>query len=110
VSPTAAGFVINADGNLGIFAGTWNGGTFGGYADDSLVTVGANQYLVNYNDTSGGQNFGGSDHANYMTLTAANAAAVPEASSFLFGGIVCAALAAAHFGRKLLRQRAVVLT
>jgi hypothetical protein len=40
-----------------------------------------------------------------MTLTTANAAAVPEASSFLFGGIVCTALAGAHFARKLRRAK-----
>jgi hypothetical protein len=74
------------------------------YADDSLVTVGANTYQINYNDTTGGQNFGGGDYANNVTLTAANTAAVPEASSFIFGGIVCIALAVVHFGRKLLQK------
>jgi autotransporter-associated beta strand protein len=133
-SLTAAADLVNANGNLGIFAGAilaladlgntllangtkitllsyagaWNGGTFDGYADDSLVTVGVNQYMLNYNDTSGSQNFGGAEYANYMTLTTANTAAVPEASSFLFAGIVCTALATAHFGRKLLRRRVAV--
>jgi hypothetical protein len=60
-----------------------------------------NRYVLNDNDTSGGQSFGGGDHSNYMTLTAASTAAVPEASSFIFGGIVCIALAGVHFGRKL---------
>jgi autotransporter-associated beta strand protein len=130
LSLTAAADLVNANGNLGIFAGAilaiadlgntiladgtkftlisyagaWNGGTFDGYADDSLVTVGVNQYVLNYNDTSGGQNFGGGDYANNVTLTAANTAAVPEASSFIFGGIVCIALAGVHFGRKLLQK------
>jgi hypothetical protein len=128
---TAAADLVNANGNLGIFAGAilaladldntlvangtkltlisyagaWNGGTFDGYADDSLVTVGVNQYVLDYNDTSGGHNFGGGEYGNYMTLTSANIAAVPEASSFLFGGIVCVACAGVHYGRKLLRRR-----
>jgi hypothetical protein len=88
---------------------TANGGTFDGYAGDSLVAVGGNQYALNYNDTSGGQNFGGGDYANYMTLTTANTAVVPEASSFLFAAIACTALAAAHFTRKLLSSRCIRL-
>jgi autotransporter-associated beta strand protein len=127
LSLTAAADLVNANGNLGIFAGailaladlgntiladgtkftlisyagTWNGGIFDGYADDSLVTVGVNRYVLNYNDPTGGQNFGGGDYANNVTLTAA----VPEASSFIFGAIVCIALAGVHFGRKLVVRR-----
>jgi autotransporter-associated beta strand protein len=130
-SLTAAADLVNANGNLGIFAGAilaladlgntlladgvkftlisyagaWNGGTFDGYADDSLVTVGVNTYRLNYNDTSSGQNFGGGAYANKVTLTAANTTAVPEASSFIFGGIVCLAVAGAHFGRKYFQRR-----
>ncbi len=55
-----------------------------------------NQYVLNYNDTSGGQNFGGGSFANYLTLTST---AVPEASAFLFGAIACIALGGAHFAR-----------
>jgi autotransporter-associated beta strand protein len=130
-SLTAAADLVNANGNLGIFAGAilaiadlgntlltagtkltllsyagaWNGGTFDGYADDSLLTVSVNQYVLNYNDTSAtpGENFGGGEYAHNVTLTAANTAAVPEASSFLFAAVVCIALTTAHFTRKLLK-------
>jgi hypothetical protein len=39
------------------YSGTWNNGTFDGYADDSIFTLGANQWQINYNDTAGGSNF-----------------------------------------------------
>jgi hypothetical protein len=61
--------------------------------------------LLNYNDTSGGQNFGGGEHGKFVTLTSVNAAVVTEASSFLFAAIVCLTLAGAHFARKLLKRR-----
>ena len=61
------------------YAGTWNGGTFAGKADDSVLTVGANSFTINYNDTSGSGLY-----SNYVTLTSA----VPEASSLLMVGMV----------------------
>jgi hypothetical protein len=61
--------------------------------------------VLNYNDTSGGQNFGGGEHGKFVTLTSVNAAVVPEASSFLFAAIACTALAAAHFARTQLKRR-----
>jgi autotransporter-associated beta strand protein len=59
--------------------GSWNGGlfTYGGssLADDSEITLGANTWLFNYNDTVAGSNFTGdiTGASNYITLTA-----VPE--------------------------------
>ena len=74
------------------------GGTFTGYADDSLFTLGPNQWLINYNDTSGGTNFAGEQVANqWLTITA-----VPEASAFLAVGL---AAAVAGVRVKLARRR-----
>lgn len=79
--------------------GTWNLVTFVGKPDDSMVTVGANTFVINYNDTLAGVNFGGGSgtplNSNYLTLTA-----VPEASAFLFGGLVCCAAGARRFVRR----------
>ncbi|MES2707903.1 MAG: autotransporter-associated beta strand repeat-containing protein [Verrucomicrobiota bacterium] len=63
------------------YDGVWNGGTFTGFADDSTFSFGANQWTINYNDTTGGLNQGGSVHASYLTLTSA----VPEPSAGLLG-------------------------
>lgn len=53
-------------------------------ADDSTITVGSNQWLFNYNDTTGGSNFTGDQTAggNYITMTV-----VPEPSVALLGGL-----------------------
>jgi autotransporter-associated beta strand protein len=128
-SLTVAADLVNADGNFSIAAGallsavdlgsgkfvngtkltlisydgTWNGGTFDTHPDDSLITVGANDYVINYNDTTGGSNFGGGTFTNYLTLTA-----IPEASVAVFGSLVCAVISLVHGGRKLLRRGAAV--
>jgi T5SS/PEP-CTERM-associated repeat protein/autotransporter-associated beta strand protein len=52
------------------YAGNWNGGTFGGYDDNSQFALGANTYQINYSDTQGGVNFGGGAFAHFVTLTA----------------------------------------
>lgn len=52
------------------YEGTWDGGTFAGYSDGSVHSIGANQYHFNYND-------GGA-----FTLTV-----VPEPSAALLGGL-----------------------
>jgi autotransporter-associated beta strand protein len=82
------------------YAGTWNGGTFDGYADGSMFFVGSNQFVIDYDDPEAGANFGGGEFGNQVTITA-----VPEASSFIFGGIACVAVAGAHFGRKYFTRR-----
>ena len=65
-------------------ANGWNGGTFDGLPDDSVVTVGATMFTLNYNDLAAGVNFGGgAGGGHYVTLTA-----VPEASAILFGSAV----------------------
>jgi autotransporter-associated beta strand protein len=84
------------------YAGTWDGGIFLNRPDDSLVTVGVNDYMINYDDTTGGLNFGGGSYGNYVTLTA-----VPEASAFLFGGLGCLIAGLIYSTRKLRRRRAV---
>jgi autotransporter-associated beta strand protein len=127
---SVAADLLNANGNLGIvagailslvdagntilthgtkftlisYAGTWDNGIFVGHPDDSLLTVGVNNYIINYNDTLAGLNFGGGDHGKYLTLTAS----VPEASAFLFGGMVCFVLGLAYGIRVLHRRRAYV--
>lgn len=63
------------------YDGIWNGGTFTGFADDSTFSFGANQWTINYNDTTGGLNQGGGAHPGYLTLTAA----VPEPSAGILG-------------------------
>lgn len=67
------------------YGGTWDNGTFSGYADDSQFTLGANTWTINYNDTVAGSNIlGGGSGANYVTI-----AAVPEpgAAVSLLGGL-----------------------
>jgi hypothetical protein len=51
------------------YAGTWDNGIFDGVADDSTVSVGANSFTVNYDDTTGGSNFGGGLYGKFVTLT-----------------------------------------
>ncbi|MGC4014130.1 MAG: autotransporter-associated beta strand repeat-containing protein [Luteolibacter sp.] len=52
------------------YGGAWDGGAFAGYADDSTFTLGANTWLVNYNDTNGGDIFSPDEiYSNYFTLT-----------------------------------------
>ena len=117
ISLAAAADLVNANGNLSIagtailnlielgsptnvvqgntkytlisYAGTWDNGTFAGRPDDSIVSLGVNQYMINYNDITGGSNFGGGLYGDginphFVTLTA-----IPEASPVLLGGLVC---------------------
>jgi fibronectin-binding autotransporter adhesin len=69
------------------YSGNWNGGTFAGHPNNSLITVGLNQYALKYNDTTMGQNFATESLAgagvHYVTLTA-----VPEARAFVMLGLV----------------------
>ena len=51
------------------YGGTWNGGTFDGHPDDSVFSLGSNQFQISYNGP------GGTDTA--VTLTAV----VPEPAS-----------------------------
>jgi autotransporter-associated beta strand protein len=62
------------------YSGSWNTGTFTGYADDSSFVLGLNQFLINYNDTSGGVN--GGSYSNFVTLTV-----VPEPRAALLGAL-----------------------
>jgi autotransporter-associated beta strand protein len=77
----------------------WNGVAFDSYADDSMFLLAGNTFQINYNDVSGGVNFGGGDAGGrYLTVT--SIAAVPEASSFLALGLFGAAAATVAVIRK----------
>jgi hypothetical protein len=59
-------------------------------ADDSTFTLGANQWLFNYNDTTGGSNFSGNQTgaASFVTMTV-----IPEPNAaMLVGGLGMLAL------------------
>lgn len=60
------------------YTGTWNNGTFNGYADESTFLFGNNQWRINYNDLTGGDNFTAdqSGASGFVTLTV-----IPEPSS-----------------------------
>ena len=71
------------------YTGSWNSGTFSGYADDSKFTFAGNQWVINYNDATGGGNFAGDQGgaSGFVTMTV-----VPEPSSLglaaLAGGLL----------------------
>jgi autotransporter-associated beta strand protein len=67
------------------YSGSWNSGTFNGYADDSDFTLGLNQFRIDYNDTVAGLN--GGSYSNFVTLTA-----VPEPRAALLATIGLLAL------------------
>jgi autotransporter-associated beta strand protein len=88
------------------YQGAWNGATFNSYVDGGLVAVGANQFVIDYNDTTGGVNFGGgTSSGTYLTITSITA--VPEASTVFFGCVVCGLLGMVHVSRKFFRSRVV---
>jgi autotransporter-associated beta strand protein len=60
------------------YTGSWNSGTFSGYADDSVFKIGVNDWKINYNDITGGGNFSSeqSGAAGFVTMTV-----VPEPSA-----------------------------
>ena len=60
------------------YTGSWNSGTFSGYADDSVFKIGANDWKINYNDIAGGSNFASEQSGanGFVTLTV-----VPEPSA-----------------------------
>ena len=75
------------------YTGTWNNGTFNGLADDSTFSPGgANSFVINYNDTTGG--------VNSVTISA-----VPEASAVMLGGLICGVVGLAYGGRSMLRRK-----
>jgi autotransporter-associated beta strand protein len=66
------------------YTGLWDNGTFTGYADDSTFSFASNEWLINYNDLTGGSNFT-SDQAGatgFVTLTV-----IPEPSSSALLGL-----------------------
>ena len=77
-------------------------GAFAGQAQGSTITIGLTDFMIDYADISPGNNFdapAGGGSFSYVTLTA-----VPEATSVLFGSLVCIVLGVAAVGRKLLRR------
>jgi fibronectin-binding autotransporter adhesin len=86
------------------YSGTWNGNTFDTHPDDSNIIIGANTFVLNYNDVSaGGSNFGGGSYTNAVTLTLT---AVPEAGPILLGGVLCLAIGLTVGTRKMFGKRA----
>ena len=71
------------------YTGSWNSGTFSGYADDSVFKIGVNDWKINYNDITGGSNFASEQSGanGFVTLTV-----VPEPSAaalaLLAGGLL----------------------
>jgi len=91
LSDLAAGTLVN-DNKLTLisYRDTWNNGRFTfsnnstSINDDSIITVGANQWMFNYNDTAGGTNYSADQSgANYfVTMTV-----VPEPSTAILSGL-----------------------
>jgi autotransporter-associated beta strand protein len=66
------------------YSGTWNLGTFNGYGNNSLFTIGTNVWRIKYADTSAGIN--GGMYGKFVTITA-----VPEPTSIAMVGVVAVA-------------------
>jgi autotransporter-associated beta strand protein len=84
------------------YSGAWDNGVFDLVPDDSTVVVGSNSFTINYNDTSGGTNFGGGLYTNYVTLTSlppglGSGAQVPEPAGV---ALLLVGLAAMHGVRR----------
>ena len=60
------------------YTGAWDSGTFSGYADDSTFSFGGMDWVINYDDATGGNNFSGDQGgaSGFVTMTV-----VPEPSS-----------------------------
>jgi autotransporter-associated beta strand protein len=60
------------------YTGAWDSGTFSGYADDSTFSFGGMDWVINYDDATGGNNFSGDQDgaSGFVTMTV-----VPEPSS-----------------------------
>jgi autotransporter-associated beta strand protein len=71
------------------YTGAWDSGTFSGYADDSTFSFGGIDWVINYDDATGGSNFSGDQGgaSGFVTMTV-----VPEPSSLglalLAGGLL----------------------
>ena len=71
------------------YTGAWDSGTFSGYADDSTFSFGGMDWVINYDDATGGNNFSGDQGgaSGFVTMTV-----VPEPSSLglalLAGGLL----------------------
>jgi autotransporter-associated beta strand protein len=88
---SAVALAENSKFTLISYSGSWDGNTFASKPNNSLVTIGINQFTLKYNDATKGLNFatGVPSGLSYVTLTAV---AVPEASVVVFGCALCAVL------------------
>jgi fibronectin-binding autotransporter adhesin len=75
-------------------------GAFDTHPNLSNITVGANTYVLNYNDTAAGSNFDVGTNTSFVTITVT---AVPEAGSFILGALVCLAVGVVVGGKRLFR-------
>ena len=75
------------------YTGAWNNGLFeylgSALADDSIITLGTNQWVFNYNDSIGGGNFttDQTGATGFVTITV-----IPEPAAAFLGGIGMLAL------------------
>ena len=74
--------------SIASYTGTWNSGTFAGWADDSAQLFGGNSWTINYDDLVAGINFTSEQVAagspNHVTLT--QTVPEPSAALSLLGG------------------------
>jgi len=78
------------------YEGAWNGGTFAGLPDGGyIIGLGLNDWQINYADSTPGVNNPGGT-GMFVTITAA----VPEASSVLFGALASCVGAVAYVVRR----------
>lgn len=85
-------------------AGSWNGGTFASYADDSTFTLFGNMWQINYDDASAGSNFfadATSFGTSFVTITV-----VPEPSSFALAACLGGLGLIASWRRHSVRRKA----
>jgi autotransporter-associated beta strand protein len=65
------------------YDGVWNGGTFAGLNNNSLLTIGSQKWRIQYDDLVGGVN--GGLYSNFVTISA-----VPEPSSLALLSLISA--------------------
>lgn len=74
-----SGWALGSKLSIASYTGSWNNGTFDGFANTSSHTFGINEWEIRYDDTTPGSNFTGEQAGSYVTLTL-----VPEPTSAMF--------------------------
>ncbi|MEX0642811.1 MAG: autotransporter-associated beta strand repeat-containing protein [Pirellulales bacterium] len=97
-SPLAGGTKFTL---AGYIAGMWNGGTFKDKPDGSTVTVGVNQFVLDYDDIASGVNFVADLGSSNRFVTLTSVIPIPEPSVMLFGGLLCGGLGLRYLKRRL---------